>query len=157
MCIYFAKKKKKKKKSTKVRIFSFIFWVSVGKPFFCRGDRSLGFVHVHFWCFFNIALFPEILIVNSLRNSWDKSHRNFVILDIKFCFVFGKYNLYKNFQKFQNIINRLPENFPCVPYNFETKCSSVLTQFKKIESFSPAKFQSFLKSISDQTMLTRYY
>ena len=42
------------------------------KIYFCRGDWTLGCVLKEFWDFVNISLFPKIVSLNSLGNSYTR-------------------------------------------------------------------------------------
>ena len=51
-----------------------VFRLLLPKFNFWKGDWTLGYVSTQIWDFPNISLFPKILSLKSLSNSWDNSY-----------------------------------------------------------------------------------
>lgn len=82
-------KKASKFKKTLI-VFLLIFLALVPRSWFCWGYS----VHMQLSGFANIFLFFKILSPNSFGKLWDTSYIRFFILDTRFRFICGEWNVY---------------------------------------------------------------
>ena len=62
-------------------LFWCTFWLLSPRCNFWWGDWVLGYVSIQIWSFSKISLFPEILRLRLLGNSWGNLYTRFVIQD----------------------------------------------------------------------------
>ena len=75
-----------------------VFWMLLPKFNFWKGDSALGHVFSQIWVDFpNISLFPKILSLKSIGNSWGNLYSKFAMLDITIRFTCGESDLYSKF------------------------------------------------------------
>ena len=79
------------------------------KTHFWRGNWTLGCVSTQFWDFSNISKFSMALSLKLFGNSLSNSYTKIFVLEIKFCFTCGDWDLHWNFLKFPNIMHTIVE------------------------------------------------
>ena len=83
------KEVRKMDRARKVFLFLRVFWRLLPKFSFPKGDWALGYVSAQVWDFLNISLFPKLLSLKLVGNSWGNSYSKFAILNMTFRFTFG--------------------------------------------------------------------